>query len=115
MDVRGIALESVCFLFRIQTPLVTYLDENGIISQNQLKFQFTSFLLVKAMVTTITESAMRQHQSDIDHALVIKLLILNRISRRFRICESVQRVMKPFRAPDRPKSARAALKYITEH
>ena len=42
--------------------------------------------LVKAMVTTITESAMRQHQSDIDHALVIKLLILNRISRRFRMC-----------------------------
>ena len=71
--------------------------------------------LGKAMITTITESAMRQHQSDIDHALVIKLLILNRISRRFRICESVQRVMKPFRAPDRPKSARAALKYITEH
>ena len=60
------------------------LDENY--KMLRLKLDETwkmSFNEVKTMVTTITESAMRQHQSNTDHRLVFKLLILNRFSRRF--------------------------------
>ena len=62
-----------------------FMDDHGLIGEG-CDLEKVILEKVKAMVTTITESAMRQHQSNTNHRLVIKLLILKRIPRRFRMC-----------------------------